>query len=51
MNAGRNTNKLASHAPDATDRDELGDEAADAEHRFLEQCHLLGIRLADWEDE
>lgn len=51
MNAGRNTNALTTHAEPSTSTDELGDESADSEARFLEHVRALGIRLADWEDE
>jgi hypothetical protein len=51
VNAGRNTYLTVPHPPIAEDRDELGDEARDSEHRLLEYVHAHGIRLADHEDK
>jgi len=51
MNAGRNTQALIEHPDRSSSRDELADESADSEARFLEHVRMLGIRLADWEDE
>jgi hypothetical protein len=50
VNAGRNTHP-AVLPPTATDADELADEAAQAEHAFMQYVLLAGIPLADLEDD
>jgi hypothetical protein len=50
VNAGRNT-QTAFMPPDALDADELCDESADSEARFLAYVLERGIPLADFEDK
>jgi hypothetical protein len=50
VNAGRNT-QTALMPPDALDADELWDESADSEARFLAYVLERGIPLADFEDK
>ena len=51
MNAGRNTHPAPPLPPQHHNHEELAEESADSEHRFINHVIQHGIPLADFEDE